>query len=163
VAPFLWKIEARELTDMPKPAIDSASVDAPVKEERSIFEAGQPEPTEMPPHSGIILGIILVSYFMIVLNNSIIFTGLPQISTNMPKLTIDSATVEAHVKEERYIFEAGQPEPTEMSPHSGIILGIILVSYFMIVLNNSIIFTGLPQIRAEMGLSANGMAWAQNA
>ena len=33
----------------------------------------------------------------------------------------------------------------------------------MIVLNNSIIFTGLPQIRAEMGLSANGMAWAQNA
>src|SRR5699024_10843550 len=76
VAPFLWKIKARELTDMPKPAIDSASVDAPVKEERSIFEAGQPEPTEMPPHSGIILGIILVSYFMIVLNNSIIFTGL---------------------------------------------------------------------------------------
>jgi len=81
----------------------------------------------------------------------------------MPKPAIDSASVDAPVKEERSIFEAGQPEPTEMPPHSGIILGIILVSYFMIVLNNSIIFTGLPQIRAEMGLSANGMAWAQNA
>lgn len=43
------------------------------------------------------------------------------------------------------------------------ILGIILISYFMIVLNNSVIFTGLPQIQAEMNLSASGMAWAQNA
>ena len=42
-------------------------------------------------------------------------------------------------------------------------LAIILISYFMIVLNNSIIFTGLPQIGAELGLSASGMAWAQNA
>lgn len=40
---------------------------------------------------------------------------------------------------------------------------IILVSYFLIVLNNSVIFTGLPQIKASMHLSESGMAWAQNA
>lgn len=33
----------------------------------------------------------------------------------------------------------------------------------MIVLDNSIIFTGLPQIRASLGLSDGGLAWAQNA
>lgn len=44
-----------------------------------------------------------------------------------------------------------------------IILLIILVSYFMIVLDNSIIFTGLPQIQHGLGLDAEGLAWAQNA
>lgn len=43
------------------------------------------------------------------------------------------------------------------------ILAIVLVSYFMIVLDNSIIFTGLPQIQASLGLSPGGLAWAQNA
>lgn len=43
------------------------------------------------------------------------------------------------------------------------ILAIILVSYFMIVLDNSIIFTGLPQIQAGLHLSEGGLAWAQNA
>lgn len=47
--------------------------------------------------------------------------------------------------------------------HTGAILVIVLVSYFMIVLDNSIIFTGLPQIQSEMGLSPGGLAWAQNA
>ncbi|GAA1331168.1 MFS transporter [Brachybacterium rhamnosum] len=47
--------------------------------------------------------------------------------------------------------------------HTGMILAIVLVSYFMIVLDNSIIFTGLPQIRAELQLSPAGLAWAQNA
>lgn len=46
---------------------------------------------------------------------------------------------------------------------SGMILAIVLVSYFMIVLDNSIIFTGLPQIQASMNLSPGGLAWAQNA
>ncbi|WP_092804964.1 MFS transporter [Rhodococcus globerulus] len=45
----------------------------------------------------------------------------------------------------------------------GVVLAIVLVSYFMIVLDNSIIFTGLPQIEAAMGLSASGLAWVQNA
>jgi EmrB/QacA subfamily drug resistance transporter len=46
---------------------------------------------------------------------------------------------------------------------TGMILAIVLVSYFMIVLDNSIIFTGLPQIQASLNLSPGGLAWAQNA
>lgn len=46
---------------------------------------------------------------------------------------------------------------------TGMILAIVLVSYFMIVLDNSIIFTGLPQIQTGLGLSPGGLAWAQNA
>lgn len=43
------------------------------------------------------------------------------------------------------------------------ILGVILLSYFMILLDNSIIFTGLPQIRASFGFSASGLAWVSDA
>jgi EmrB/QacA subfamily drug resistance transporter len=43
------------------------------------------------------------------------------------------------------------------------VLAIVLVSYFMIVLDNSIIFTGLPQIQAGLGMSEGGLAWTQNA
>ncbi|WP_427135155.1 MFS transporter [Pseudarthrobacter sp. S9] len=47
--------------------------------------------------------------------------------------------------------------------HTTAILAIILVSYFMIILDNSIIFTGLPRIQAAMDLSATGLSWVQNA
>jgi EmrB/QacA subfamily drug resistance transporter len=47
--------------------------------------------------------------------------------------------------------------------HQTAILAIILVSYFMIILDNSIIFTGLPRIQAEMNLSATGLSWVQDA
>jgi EmrB/QacA subfamily drug resistance transporter len=47
--------------------------------------------------------------------------------------------------------------------HPTAILAIILVSYFMIVLDNSIIFTGLPKIQEAMALSATGLSWVQNA
>jgi len=43
------------------------------------------------------------------------------------------------------------------------ILAIILVSYFMILLDNSIIFTGLPGIQNEMGYNATDLAWVQDA
>jgi len=46
---------------------------------------------------------------------------------------------------------------------TGMVLAIVLVSYFMIVLDNSIIFTGLPQIEAGLGLSTTALAWVQNA
>lgn len=36
--------------------------------------------------------------------------------------------------------------------HPRAVLAIVLVSYFMIVLDNSIIFTGLPQIQKTMQL-----------
>ncbi|WP_291473555.1 MFS transporter [Corynebacterium sp.] len=52
---------------------------------------------------------------------------------------------------------------TTRGVRTGMILAIVLVSYFMVVLDNSIIFTGLPQIRAGLGLSPTGLAWAQNA
>ncbi|WP_454050113.1 MFS transporter [Cellulomonas sp. Marseille-Q8402] len=43
------------------------------------------------------------------------------------------------------------------------VLAIVLVSYFMIVLDNSIVFTGLPSIRADLGFSTSGLSWVQNA
>jgi EmrB/QacA subfamily drug resistance transporter len=47
--------------------------------------------------------------------------------------------------------------------HPRAILAIILVSYFMILLDNSIIFTGVPSIQRELGLSATELSWVQNA
>jgi EmrB/QacA subfamily drug resistance transporter len=55
------------------------------------------------------------------------------------------------------------PPRTTAPAHSRAILAIILVSYFMIVLDNSIIFTALPRIEAAMGYSATGLSWVQNA
>lgn len=43
------------------------------------------------------------------------------------------------------------------------ILAIILISYFMILLDNSIIFTALPTIESAMHLSTTGLAWVQDA
>jgi EmrB/QacA subfamily drug resistance transporter len=43
------------------------------------------------------------------------------------------------------------------------ILAIILVSYFMILLDNSVIFTGLPSIRADLQLSQTALSWVQDA
>lgn len=43
------------------------------------------------------------------------------------------------------------------------ILTIILVSYFMILLDNSIIFTALPAIHTATGYSTTGLAWVQDA
>ncbi|NEM92165.1 MFS transporter [Galbitalea soli] len=47
--------------------------------------------------------------------------------------------------------------------HKGAILAIILISYFMILLDNSVIFTGLPQLRADLHLSETSLAWVQDA
>jgi len=43
------------------------------------------------------------------------------------------------------------------------ILVIILISYFMILLDNSIIFTGLPSIQEGLGFSATALTWVQDA
>ena len=43
------------------------------------------------------------------------------------------------------------------------ILAVVLISYFMILLDNSIIFTALPSIESSMGLTASGLAWVQDA
>ncbi|MGW4685631.1 MFS transporter [Streptomyces sp. NPDC004244] len=46
---------------------------------------------------------------------------------------------------------------------STLILAIICISYFMVILDNSIVFTGLPQIRSDMGFSETGLSWITNA
>jgi MFS family permease len=43
------------------------------------------------------------------------------------------------------------------------VLAIIVVSYFMILLDNSVIFTGLPSIAADLGYGAAGLSWVQDA
>ena len=54
-------------------------------------------------------------------------------------------------------------EPTLTSSRSRAILAVILTSYFMIVLDNSIVFTGLPRIRAELEFTAAGLSWVHTA
>jgi len=45
----------------------------------------------------------------------------------------------------------------------GALLAIICISYFMVILDNSIIFTGLPQIEATMQFTPQALAWVTNA
>ncbi|MFJ3406454.1 MFS transporter [Promicromonospora sp. NPDC090134] len=60
---------------------------------------------------------------------------------------------------------------TTAAPHVGTptktgttaILAVILISYFMILLDNSVIFTGLPSIRADLGLDPAALSWVQDA
>ena len=47
--------------------------------------------------------------------------------------------------------------------HTTAILAIILIWYFMILLDNSIIFTALPIIRTAMHYSTTGLVWVQDA
>src|SRR4051812_12387477 len=51
--------------------------------------------------------------------------------------------------------------PRNSSPAA--ILAIILISYFMILLDNSVVFTGLPSIRADLDLSPSALSWVQDA
>lgn len=44
-----------------------------------------------------------------------------------------------------------------------LLLAIALVSYAMIVTDNSIVITGLPRIREGLGFSEAGLSWVQNA
>ncbi len=52
---------------------------------------------------------------------------------------------------------------TAATANSAAILAIILISYFMILLDNSIIFTALPRIHAAFDFSPAGLAWVQDA
>jgi MFS family permease len=49
------------------------------------------------------------------------------------------------------------------TPHKTAILAIILVSYVMIVLDTSIVLTGLPSIHRDLGFTDTGLAWVQSA
>lgn len=59
---------------------------------------------------------------------------------------------------------APAPAPATAAPvRRGAVLAIILVAYFMVLLDNSIVITGLPHIAAELGLGSGGTAWVQDA
>jgi EmrB/QacA subfamily drug resistance transporter len=47
--------------------------------------------------------------------------------------------------------------------HKGMILAIILISYVMIVLDISVVLTGLPKIHQQLGFSEANLAWVQSA
>lgn len=57
---------------------------------------------------------------------------------------------------------AAKSAPTAPA-HPRAILAIILVSYFLILLDNSVIFTGLPSIASAMDLGPAGLSWVQDA
>lgn len=47
--------------------------------------------------------------------------------------------------------------------HRGAVLAIIMASYLMIVIDISIVLTGLPRIQAALGFTPAGLSWIQNA
>lgn len=51
----------------------------------------------------------------------------------------------------------------KVSQHQSAMLTMVLVSNAMIVIDNSIVITGLPAIRAGLGFSTVGLSWVQNA
>lgn len=53
--------------------------------------------------------------------------------------------------------------PGDGPAHPRAILTIILVSYFLILLDNSVIFTGMPSIASALDLDATGLSWVQDA
>jgi len=53
--------------------------------------------------------------------------------------------------------------PTTGPAHPRAVLVVILVSYFLILLDNSVIFTGLPSIQRGLDLSQAGLGWVQDA
>lgn len=54
-------------------------------------------------------------------------------------------------------------KPTANSLNRGVILAIIMASYLMIVIDISIVLTGLPRIKSALGFSTAGLTWIQNA
>jgi EmrB/QacA subfamily drug resistance transporter len=60
-------------------------------------------------------------------------------------------------------MSANARESAEGRPYLTALLAIILASYLMIIIDNSIVITGLPRIQEELALSATGLSWVQNA
>ena len=59
---------------------------------------------------------------------------------------------------------AGRARVTDRAPSCpGAVLAVILTAYLMIVLDLSIIFTGLPEIGETMGLDPVALSWVHNA
>ncbi|MFC4069064.1 MFS transporter [Actinoplanes subglobosus] len=56
-----------------------------------------------------------------------------------------------------------EPATRATAGHPTMILTIICLSYFMVILDNSIIFTGLPKIEEAMAFTPTGLTWVQDA
>jgi len=56
-----------------------------------------------------------------------------------------------------------RPASSTTPAHPTAILAIILVSYLVIVLDISIVLTGLPKIQRNLGFSSTSLAWVQSA
>ncbi|WP_344655828.1 hypothetical protein [Catenulispora subtropica] len=54
------------------------------------------------------------------------------------------------------------PSATGAARHTRAIPAIVLVSYFMILLDDSIIFTALPKLHTAMRYSTTWLAWVQD-
>lgn len=67
------------------------------------------------------------------------------------------------VMRKHYSVSMHIPPATGAAPHKAAILAIILASYVMIVLDTSIVLTGLPKIHQELGFTDTGLAWVQSA
>lgn len=52
---------------------------------------------------------------------------------------------------------------TSVSQHRCVVLAIIMASYLMIVIDISIVLTGLPRIQHALGFTPAGLSWIQNA
>jgi len=64
----------------------------------------------------------------------------------------------------RALEAAALPGPGAVQAHGrAAVLAIIVASYLMIVIDISIVITGLPKIQAGLHLSAAGLSWVQNA
>ncbi|MGG5170680.1 MFS transporter [Pseudarthrobacter sp. J1738] len=55
------------------------------------------------------------------------------------------------------------PTMHHKAAHPAAILTIILASYFMILLDNSVLFTALPSLQSELHLSTSELSWVQDA
>lgn len=54
-------------------------------------------------------------------------------------------------------------DSVRFTPQEKPVLILILLTYFMILLDSSIVFTSVPVMKADLGLSAAEMSWVQDA
>jgi hypothetical protein len=45
----------------------------------------------------------------------------------------------------------------------GLVLAVILVGYLLVLIDVSILMVALPRIHSDLGFTATGLSWAQNA
>ncbi|MDO6406850.1 hypothetical protein Q3404_09690 [Pantoea phytobeneficialis] len=59
--------------------------------------------------------------------------------------------------------DSASPSTTASVSYSNLILAIILVSYTMIVIDNSVVITGLLKIKTQLAFTSAGLSWVSSA